>query len=66
MLLIHGEADPDIPQSESAKILAAYTQAGGTAGQLVTFPGAEHVRSYPKDPARYEQTLLAFLGQYLK
>jgi fermentation-respiration switch protein FrsA (DUF1100 family) len=66
MLLIHGDADPDIPSTESEKILQAYTAAGGTQGQLITFAGAAHVRSYTKDPARYEQTVLAFLGQYLK
>jgi fermentation-respiration switch protein FrsA (DUF1100 family) len=56
ILLIHGEADEDIPIENSELLQRAYPQAA-----LLRVPGAKHVKSYETDPALYISTLSTFL-----
>lgn len=57
VLLIHGQADTDIPISNSEMLQAAYPQA-----QLLRIPGATHVKNYATDPELYGNIVSAFLG----
>lgn len=57
VLLIHGQADIDIPISNSEMLQAAYPQA-----QLLRIPGATHVKNYATDPEIYGTVVSAFLG----
>lgn len=57
VLLIHGEADIDIPPSNSEQLQAACPGA-----ELLRFPGAGHVRSLLIDRERYHRELLRFLN----
>ncbi len=56
VLLIHGDADRDIPLANSEELAAAYANT-----TLAVFPGATHVKSYASDPAAYLQVLADFL-----
>ena len=56
ILLIHGEADEDIPIENSELLQRTYPQA-----QLLRIPGAKHVRSFTVDPNRYISTVSTFL-----
>jgi len=56
VLLIHGQADADIPISNSEMLQAAYPQA-----QLLRIPGATHVKNYATDPELYGTIISAFL-----
>ena len=57
MLVFHGDADELVPVGVSDALAAA-------RADLVTYervPGAQHVRSWNVDPARYEEAVRAFL-----
>jgi len=56
VLLIHGQADTDIPISNSEMLQAAYPQA-----QLLRISGAAHIKNYASDPELYRTVLTAFL-----
>ncbi|MCE5286785.1 MAG: alpha/beta hydrolase [Pelosinus sp.] len=56
LLLIHGEADTDIPLANSLKIQQRYPQA-----KLLSVPGAVHVGSFRINREKYIQTMLEFL-----
>ena len=56
-LVIHGDADGTVPLSVSEDFAAT----NPALIELVVFPGADHVRSWNADRARYEGTLGDFL-----
>lgn len=56
VLLIHGEADTDIPIENSELLYKTYPQA-----RLVRIPGAKHVRGFETDGERYLQEVINFL-----
>ncbi|MEN6461170.1 MAG: alpha/beta fold hydrolase [Syntrophomonas sp.] len=56
ILLIHGEADEDIPIENSELLQRNYPQA-----KLLRVPGAKHVKSFTTDQNRYLYTVSAFL-----
>jgi alpha-beta hydrolase superfamily lysophospholipase len=56
-LVVHGDQDGTVPLSVSEDFAAT----NPTLIELVVFPGADHVRSWNVDRARYETTLGAFL-----
>ena len=58
LLLIHGLGDVDIPPANSEMLLQAYPEA-----QLITIPGAGHVKSYATDPAAYIAAVTQFLDR---
>lgn len=57
LLLIHGEADADIPISNSEALAAAVPGA-----QLLRVPAAQHVKSYSTAPDLYLNTVSDFLA----
>ncbi len=57
-LVIHGDQDGTVPLSVSEDFAAANPEWV----ELVVFPGADHVRSWNTDRARYETTLAEFLA----
>lgn len=57
VLLIHGEADQDIPIKNSEELREKYPQA-----RLVRVPGAAHVKSYETWGDRYMEEVLDFLN----
>ncbi len=56
VLLIHGEADTDIPIENSELLLKTYRQA-----RMVRIPGAQHVKAFQTDGERYIKEILNFL-----
>ncbi len=62
LLLIHGEADQDIPLKNSQRLLEA---AGPARARLWTVPGAGHVRSHQVRPDEYRTRVTAFFDQHL-
>lgn len=62
VLIIHGEADENIP-IENAKII--YAAAAGPK-KLLAVPRAGHVESLSTDAKTYEKEVLLFFGEYLK
>lgn len=56
LLLIHGEADSDIPIANSIKLQQSYPNT-----QLLRIPGAGHVGSFGVDREKYLQTVIEFL-----
>ncbi len=51
LLLIHGDADPQMPPEQSRELAAAYEKAGLTV-QLIVLPGAVHGGKVFYDPER--------------
>ena len=62
VLIIHGEADENIPV-ENAKLI--YAAAAGPK-KLLLFPGARHVEALSTDTKTYEKEVQGFFGEYLK
>ena len=62
ILIIHGEADTLVPETQSRKIAGANPHLI----RRVTFPGAEHAISYLVDHSRYEALVREFTGEILK
>ncbi len=62
VLIIHGEADENIPV-ENAKLI--YAAAGGPK-KLLLIPGAGHVEALSTDTKTYEKEVLDFFELYLK
>lgn len=56
LLLIHGDADVDIPISNSETLAGVVSSA-----QLLRVPGAGHVKAYAADSRRYLETVNDFL-----
>jgi fermentation-respiration switch protein FrsA (DUF1100 family) len=56
-LVIHGDEDGTVPLSVSED----FATTNPALIELVVFPGADHVRSWNTDRARYESTLGDFL-----
>jgi len=56
ILLIHGEADEDIPITNSEMLQKAYPKA-----QLLRVPRAKHVKNFAADQTRYLSAVSAFL-----
>jgi len=56
LLLIHGDADIDVPLENSEMLQKAYPAAA-----LVRMPGAKHVKSFSTDEKRYLTEVTAFL-----
>jgi dipeptidyl aminopeptidase/acylaminoacyl peptidase len=65
MLVIHGERDFRIPYSQS---LAAFTalQQQGVESKLLVFPDENHWILKPKNSIQWHQTVLKWVGKYLK
>lgn len=61
LLLIHGEADTDIPIENSELIQQKYPFA-----QLVRVPNAKHVQSFKVDSRRYSAEVMQFLDRVEK
>lgn len=61
MLAIVGTADHTVPPIDGFELYRAVH----SPKQLLVFPGVGHVGGYHSDPARYEASVLAFLGQSL-
>jgi dipeptidyl aminopeptidase/acylaminoacyl peptidase len=57
ILLIHGEADEDIPIENSELLQKTYPKA-----KLLRVPGAKHVKSFATDQKIYLNTISDFLG----
>ena len=62
VLIIHGEADENIPL-DNAKLI--YTAAAGPK-KLLLIPRAGHVEALSTDTKTYEKEVLLFFGEYLK
>lgn len=58
LLLIHGEADVDVPISNSEMLQKTYPRA-----RLLRVPGGTHVRNYAASPRLYLSTIDAFLDR---
>jgi len=56
LLLIHGEADTDIPVENSKLLQKEYPRAN-----LVLIPGAKHVQAFKTDGKRYLREVISFL-----
>lgn len=56
VLLIHGQADKDIPIENSEQLQQAYPRA-----QLLRVPGAGHIKNYATAKQKYLSTVSAFL-----
>lgn len=56
LLLIHGEADRDVPIANSLKLQQSYPNT-----QLLPIPGAGHIASFGTDREKYLQTVIEFL-----
>lgn len=61
ILLLHGDADGFVPHEMSVEIHRA---CSGSV-TFVSVPGADHGLCYMQDPARYEETVKAFLARCL-
>ena len=58
ILLIHGEDDQLVPCDMSRKI----AENSPAHCRICTIPGAAHGLAYMTDPQRYEEAVMAFLG----
>lgn len=56
LLLIHGEADTDVPIENSELLRQEYLRA-----QFLRVPGAKHVRAFQTDGERYIKEIVSFL-----
>jgi len=65
LLLIHGDADRDIPVANSREIFRA-ARAAGFEANLWIVPGADHLKSYSKAPKDYSLKVIEFLDNSLK
>jgi len=64
LLLVHGEADRDVPVEHSRRIAAAAAQAGVLV-ETWFLPGAGHCEAYFLDRPRYCERVVAFFRQHL-
>jgi len=64
-LLIHGDADKDIPVQNSREILRA-ARAAGSDASLWVVPGADHLKSYSTAKKAYSSRVIEFLDNSLK
>lgn len=62
MLLIHGQADPLVPASQSREMYSALL-AAGVPSRLILLPGAAHALNFPLRYSNLIPQILAFLDQ---
>lgn len=62
MLFIHGGADKFVP----TKFLNQVYEASNGPKEKYLVPGAAHVKSYTKNPAKYEKAVADFLAKYFE
>ncbi|MET7988447.1 MULTISPECIES: alpha/beta hydrolase [unclassified Streptomyces] len=65
MLVMHGDSDTMVPNTQSTSFVTALTAAGGTA-ELVLVPGAGHFWDGAEDPAALHQQAIRFLRDLAK